>query len=142
MYPNNTSLNMHIKNVHTKDEKTGLKVAKQCPHCEKSFLCIANYNEHVKSKHQKNTPFKCDECERSYATISVLKTHKKLLHHRVKCEECGKGSYNAFDLKKHRANAHGITPKDAYQCNDCPKFFSIQTFLDKHIRSKHSSNKI
>ena len=63
-----------------------------------------------------------------------------MVHQRVKCEECGKEIYNVFALKQHRASAHGITPKDAWQCQECPKFFTVQTSLEKHIKSKHNSN--
>ena len=60
-----------------------------------------------------------------------------MVHQRVKCEECGKEICNSFILKRHKASVHGITPKDAYQCRECPSFFSTQTSLEKHVRSKH-----
>ena len=92
----------------------------------------------MKSKHEKKTPFKCNECNRSFGTNGVLKTHKGLVHQRVTCEECGKEICNSFILKKHKASVHGITPKDAYQCRECPSFFSAQTSLQKHVNSKHN----
>ena len=131
------SLSMHRHNAHNADNKLGKKDAKKCPYCEKKFQTRANYNEHVKAKHEKNTPFKCDECDRSYGTNGKLLNHKKLVHQRVKCDECGKEICNSFILKRHKASVHGITPKDAFQCEKCASFFSTQTSLDKHVNSKH-----
>ena len=135
------SLSTHRYNGHNADNKSRKKDAKKCPYCEKTFQTRANYNEHVKAKHEKNTPFKCDECDKSYATNGKLLTHKKLVHQRVKCDECGKEICNSFILKRHKASVHGISPTDAYQCKKCPSFFSTQSSLDKHVNSKHSTNK-
>ena len=126
------SLSLHISNVHS--DKHG----KKCQFCEKVFKYNKNLKEHVASKHEKNTPFKCDLCDRSYGTKTKLNDHKNLVHQRVKCDECGKEVCNSFTLKRHKASVHGTNPKDAYQCERCPKFFSSQTNLDKHIVSKHN----
>ena len=95
----------------------------------------------MKAKHEKNTQFERDECDRNYATNEKLLIHKKLVRQRLKCDECGKEICNSFILKRHKASVHGITPTDAYQCKKCPSFFSTQLSLDKHVDSKHSSNK-
>ena len=94
--------------------------------------------EHVLSKHEKNTPFKCDKCDRSYGTNKQLSKHQILVHERVNCDECGKEICNSFILKRHKASAHGILPKDYHQCEECPSFFSSETSLDKHVKSKHN----
>ena len=83
--------------------------------------------EHVLSKHEKNTPFKCDKCDRSYGTNKQLSKHQILVHERVNCDECGKEICNSFILKRHKASAHGILPKDYHQCEECPSFFSSET---------------
>jgi hypothetical protein len=132
-----TSLSIHRYNAHNADHKLRKKDAQNCPFCDKKFQTRANYNEHVKVKHEKNTPFKCDECDRSYGTNGKLLNHKQSVHQRVKCDECGKDICNSFILKRHKASVHGITPKDAYQCEKCTSFFSTQTSLDKHVNSKH-----
>ena len=72
---------------------------------------------------------------------SLQKGHKQLVHERVQCGECGKEIANKFDLKVHKKRVHGINPENSYKCQKCPKFFSLQTNLDKHIASKHESYK-
>merc|ERR1712088_26548 len=98
---------------------------------------MGNYLEHVKSKHEKKTPFQCNECDRSYATNKKLADHKQLVHQRVKCDECSKEICNSFILKRHKASVHGIKPKDDFQRSHCPMFFSYCSTLEKHIASKH-----
>ena len=120
-----------VKNVYIKNSNRNRKRQKDKIQLLKDDL------QHVKSKHEKKTPFHCDECDRNYATKRKLTNHKQLVHQRVKCDECGKEICNSFILKRHKASVHGITPKDAYQCEKCTSFFSTQTSLDKHVNSKH-----
>ena len=134
----NQALLMHTWKVHNTENKLKRKDGKKCPYCEKRFQGDGNYLEHVKAKHEKNTPFKCDECDRSYGTNRKLVSHKEMVHRRVKCELCGKEICNSFLLKRHKSSVHGITPMDAYQCEKCTSFFRTQTSLDKHVNSKHN----
>ena len=74
---------MHIYYVHETDKQLK-KFEKKCPHCEKLFHSRKNFEEHVISKHEKRTPFKCNECHRSYATNTVLKwVHHKAIFIRI-----------------------------------------------------------
>ena len=75
-------------------------------------------------KHEKNAKHQCAECHRSYGTNDKLQSHKKLVHEQVKCDECGKEICNSFILKRQKATVHGIKPKDDFQCELCPMFFS------------------
>ena len=124
----------HKVNVHSGDKR---QIEKKCQYCEKVFKTYSNYKEHVMVKHEKNAKHKCDECHRSYGTNAKLQSHKKLVHERVKCDECGKEICNSFILKRHKATVHGIKPKDDFQCEHCPMFFSYRSTLDKHVASKH-----
>ena len=102
----------------------------------KIWLLTLNY--YVWREHEKNTPFPCDQCKRSYTCERELKWHIKYVHERVKCEECGQEICNLFRLKRHKAQAHGIKPKNVLQCQHCPMFFHLKAFLDKHVATKHS----
>ena len=53
-----------------------------------------------------------------------FKVIKKLVLEQVKCDECGKEICNSFILKRQKATVHGIKPKDDFQCELCPIFFS------------------
>jgi hypothetical protein len=139
MYLLRMSLERHRQEVHQGVPKRPKHITPkfQCPHCEKR-LANAKMEEHIKSKHEMNTPFKCDKCTRSFGTATVLQTHKTNLHKRVNCDLCGQNICNSFWLKRHKASAHGITPKGSYQCPNCPLFFNQQGFLDNHVRKQHA----
>jgi hypothetical protein len=141
MYINQRTLDKHRLHVH-EGVPRGPKqkvVRLQCPHCEKR-LPRTKLNEHIKSKHEMNTPFKCNQCTRSFGTSGVLQTHKLNLHHRVNCDLCGQNICNSFWLKRHKASAHGITPKGSYQCPNCPLFFNLKGALENHLKKQHAEN--
>ena len=71
---------------------------------------------------------------------SLYTGHKKFVHDRVNCSECGKEICNSFILAKHKKAVHGIIPENTIQCQKCPMFFKIETMLEKHIASKHKSD--
>ena len=75
-------------------------------------------------KHEKNAKQKCAECHRSYGTNDKLQSHKKLVLEQVKCVEYEEKICNSFILKRQKATVHGIKPKDDFQCELCPMFFS------------------
>mgnify|MGYP002052408788 CR=1 FL=1 len=138
VYISQLSLKMHLKTAHSgKIYKTTTKKHRKCPHCVKTFTTLTSYKEHLKVKHENSATFNCPECPRSFGTSKKLNNHKKLVHMRVKCEVCGQEICNSFMLRRHKASAHGIVPKDVYQCKLCPMFFSLELSLDKHIESKH-----
>ena len=105
--------------MHT-GQKQKKKQEHKCPHCDKVFKMQQSYREHVKVKNEKSTPYKCGQYNRAYGTLIKLRNHKKLVHERVKCEECVKDICNLFILKRHKASVHGIKPSDAFQYELCP----------------------
>ena len=138
---NREALNSHKKNVHcTEDSKKKKeKPVRACPHCEKTFRVFASWKEHIKVKHEKDTPFKCDQCERAYGTRQRLRTHQNSMHRRVKCDQCGQEVCNSFLLKRHKASKHGIAPTDtAIQCKHCPLYFEFDIVLERHMQKQHS----
>jgi KRAB domain-containing zinc finger protein len=139
MYLTQISLDKHRQHVHQGVPKRPRHIPQklQCPHCEKR-LVKSKLDEHIKSKHEMNTPFKCDKCTRSFGTATFLQTHKNALHKRVNCDLCGQNICNSFWLKRHKSSAHGITPKSSFQCPNCPLFFNLQRYLDNHVKKQHA----
>ena len=138
---NDRTLKHHIRISHNVDgyKKKKNIIERTCPHCEKTFKCLISFKEHVKSKHEKDTPYKCDQCERAYGTIQVLRTHRRAMHQRVKCDQCGQEVCNTFLLKRHKASKHGIAPSEnAFQCEYCPMYFDLASYLEKHMQKQHS----
>jgi hypothetical protein len=113
---------------------------KPCPHCPMSFAANSSLKEHVKSKHEMNTPYKCDQCHRSYGTKCRLIVHQNSMHKRIKCDICGQEICNAFILKRHKASVHGVTPMNVVNCEHCSLFFEKQSSKDVHVKKHHPDN--
>ena len=139
IYLKQRTLEIHKRRVHR-----GTLPARQsrktyaCPLCNKTFTSGNNMEEHIKVKHENNTPEQCDECNRSFGTPHALKTHKYNMHRRSKCEICGQSLCNTFWLKRHLSTAHGITPQGSHQCSHCPLFFSSKGAKDNHVKKQHA----
>jgi uncharacterized C2H2 Zn-finger protein len=133
------SLQWHQNQHHLKltDPKRTTAKRKQCPHCPKTFIAQITYTEHIRSKHEMNTPYKCDQCHRSYGTKLRLEAHKTNVHKRVKCNICQQGICNSFMLKRHKASVHGVIPKNVFRCDHCPLFFAKIVSKESHVRTHH-----
>jgi uncharacterized C2H2 Zn-finger protein len=133
------SLLWHQNQHHLKlaDPKRMIAQRKQCPHCPKTFAAHPTWTEHIRSKHEMNTPYKCDQCNRSYGTEGKLKTHKRLVHTRIKCDICGQEICNSFILKKHKASVHGVMPSNVLRCEHCPMFFEKMLTKENHVKKQH-----
>jgi KRAB domain-containing zinc finger protein len=133
------SLASHKRQHHMSlsDPKRTPKKRKQCPHCPKTFAAHQSWLEHIKSKHEMNTPYKCDECTRSYGTKCRLLVHKTSMHKRIKCDICGQEICNSFMLRKHKASVHGVIPKNVFHCEHCPLFFYKVLSKESHVRTHH-----
>ena len=140
IYFSKLSLRFHIRTIHEgKIIPKKITRERKCPHCDKTFLRVASYQEHIKSKHENTTPFKCDQCNRSFGTRTRFKTHKTNVHSRVKCEECNIEICNPFMLKRHKATIHGIQPTNVFHCDFCPLFFNLIKAKEKHVQKHHNS---
>ena len=110
----------------------------ECPNCKKIFTSGNNLDEHIKVKHENNTPEQCDECNRAFGTPHALKAHKYNMHKRSKCEICGQSLCNTFWLKRHMSASHGIRPEGSIPCSHCPLFFSSKGAKDNHVKKQHA----
>ena len=98
-----------------------------------------NLREHVLVVHEKTTPFPCDKCSQKFGTRNYLKSHITVVHSKENCDICGQQVYNLFELKRHKASAHGIIPEGVFLCDTCPLFFKYQLNLTRHKQTKHPS---
>ena len=74
IYLKQRTLELHKKRVHrgTLPTKSARK-SYNCEKCNKTFTSGNNLEEHIKVKHEQNTPEHCDECNRSFGTPHALK---------------------------------------------------------------------
>ena len=125
----------HKHNVHTKRYFK----PKTCKFCKKEFANAGRLRHHVLFMHEENKLHQCDLCPRKFALGSKLRAHIKLVHERVKCEICRFELCNFFLLTRHKAQVHGIKPKNVHDCDRCDLFFKNKISLIKHIDKKHNS---
>ncbi len=124
----------HEGKARPKDKSKNLK----CPHCDRVFSKNLNYTEHVRSKHENNTPFRCDLCPKAYGTEPFLKIHIHNTHKRPKCEICGKEICNKLWLKRHMAKVHGVMPEKSFPCDVCSFVFDTEDSKSKHMMKQHA----
>ena len=112
---------------------------RQCDHCGKTFKKRTNYIEHVRSKHENNTPFECDSCGKKFGTRSCLSKHKSMAHKRFNCGSCDKVLSSLYALRRHEVLDHGIISKKAIQCDQCSLIFHSSEMHKKHRENVHET---
>ena len=81
--------------------------------------------------------FECETCSKSYPTKSGLRNHFKNIHgKKTTCELCNQTLSNSSSIRQHRKRFH-LEPKN-YICDLCDKVFKTDTYLGKHVKTKHS----
>ena len=140
-YDNKVSLKMHIYTKHSGYKPPPYK-GKKCKQCDQTFPSSIAYHEHFQRVHKNSTPFKCTHCDKSYGTKARLKNHTKLVHQRVKCDECSQEICNDFMLQRHKATVHGTKPTGVIFCPCCPLFYKTEASLNAHIAKHHPEHPV
>ncbi len=141
VYISNLSLGRHKRRIHEGKGKARVrakKVKDPCTYCGKLVPKGLPMTEHVKSKHENDTPFKCEQCPRAYATVSFLRTHVISVHRKMTCKICGKEICNKFWYRRHMAKEHNVVDEDSFQCDRCVAVFDTLEAKKKHMMKQHS----
>jgi len=137
IFPNHSSMNQHIKLLHSKGEK---KSSFLCTFetCSKSFSTKQHLKSHI-CVHTGIKPYNCDKCSKSFSSKHQLKIHIHV-HTGVKpykCDSCQKTFATKQHLQTHKTIHSGIR---SYKCDKCPKAFTRKQHLKTH-KLIHSRNK-
>jgi len=93
--------------------------------------------EETKGKTRKMKTFNCGVCDRDFTTKQALCnhvwTHEGQKNFECDVENCGKRFSSAAGVRYHR-RCH--FPSN-HQCTVCQRWFTGQSHLDRHLRSKH-----
>ena len=127
-------------------------------------VSIKNYQDNVRSVHDKDSYFVCDTCPNSFRRNSHLKRHQERVHSTARkytCLACSKGCVSKDELVTHMKYHTGErlficnTCSDTFitnsklkahkrkhdgtmlQCQTCDKKFSTSTHLNVHVRFVH-----
>ena len=99
-----------------------------CPECGKSVPSLKN---HLRRMHSKEK-FICDICSREYHNFELMQEHKRAVHEKVPCTECGK-LIGVKLMKRHIKSVHTPNNLKKFRCDTCGKGFVTNSFLSDHI---------
>ena len=103
------------------------KEPKVCPECGKKVHNLTGHRlTHYQEKHQ------CSFCPSVFRSRSSLDAHKKAVHEKVPCTECGK-LFGAKFMKRHIEAAHTPDDQKKCRCEVCGKGFSCNLSLLEHL---------
>uniref|UniRef100_A0A3B3HHL2 C2H2-type domain-containing protein n=1 Tax=Oryzias latipes TaxID=8090 RepID=A0A3B3HHL2_ORYLA len=112
-----------------------------CLYCDYKSADSSNLKTHIKTKHSKEMPYKCERCFQTFAEEEELLQHG-LTHEENKthqCAHCDHKSSNSSDLKRHIISVH--TKDYPHKCAVCGKGFHRPSELKKHSLS-HRTKKL
>ncbi|XP_054481508.1 zinc finger Y-chromosomal protein 1 isoform X2 [Anoplopoma fimbria] len=112
-----------------------------CLYCDYKSADSSNLKTHIKTKHSKEMPYKCERCFQTFAEEEELIQHgltheENKTHH---CAHCDHKSSNSSDLKRHIISVH--TKDYPHKCAICGKGFHRPSELKKHSVS-HRTKKL
>ncbi|KAM9333644.1 zinc finger Y-chromosomal protein 1 isoform 2-T2 [Pholidichthys leucotaenia] len=112
-----------------------------CLYCDYKSADSSNLKTHIKTKHSKEMPYKCERCFQTFAEEEELMQHgltheENKAHH---CAHCDHKSSNSSDLKRHIISVH--TKDYPHKCAVCGKGFHRPSELKKHSVS-HRTKKL
>lgn len=153
VYTDKLSLNVHVSSAHKLDAPDNTLAQPQsvdntpenvdrirpfkCHECGKSFRYPSLLEIH-KRIHSKEKPYQCKVCGKSFSLSSYLQQHLIIHTNKrpYKCPDCGKDFALLHNMKSHQ-KLHQEKP---FRCNHCPKGYSDETQLQRHILS-HNGDK-
>jgi len=98
-----------------------------CPECG---LIVDNLAKHCRKKHGEKQV--CSLCSREFKSLSLLQGHKRSVHERVPCSECGK-LVGVRNVKRHMESAHTPDDQKKFRCEICGKGFSERRGFSDHM---------
>ena len=105
---------------------------KECKVCPECGVTVQNLSGHLTRIHNRETQI-CDICSREYPSLIHLTAHRKKVHEKVPCTQCGK-LFAAKVMNRHIQSAHTPDDQKKFRCDTCGK-----GFIDKQRLSEHNN---
>ncbi|TFY51118.1 hypothetical protein EVG20_g11159 [Dentipellis fragilis] len=130
--------------------RSSRKVHPCCVPCERVFVDTSAYSQHRESVHT----FPCAKCNTKYRSEAGLQQHYQTSKAHVKCNRCGEGFYNRYNLNSHMASEHPTICEKSFlsleeldrhnrepaihpKCQYCGGLFKDASAIIEHITSEH-----
>ena len=153
-----TNIKGHMKSTHTPDDQKKFR----CDTCGKGFINKQHFSEHLNihtgekpfkckfcpaafasknscAKHErlgfcvlKREKHICNVCSWEFSTLNKLNKHKKAVHEKVPCADCGK-LFGPGPMNKHTQSVHTPDDQKKFRCDTCDKGFISNQCLLEHI---------
>ncbi|XP_015834122.2 zinc finger protein ZFP2 isoform X8 [Tribolium castaneum] len=125
---------VHISRFHEREYKFF------CDFCDYKTYNGSNLQAHVISMHTRDFRLKCDVCGKGFLNKKKLASHKEITHEgeRFTCEFCGKAFMVYRNFKLHLQEHDPVRVESKFSCPNCPKCFTKETCLKKHVKTMHS----
>ena len=99
-----------------------------CPECG---VLANNLSAHLNYRHYAEKQI-CTLCSQEFRNLYRLNAHKKTVHEKVQCTECGK-LFGMIKIKGHIQAAHTPEDQKKFRCDTCGKGFIDNRRLSDHI---------
>lgn len=134
-FPGTTKLRRHIAKVHTQIKPF------MCDLCPMRFFYKNELQRHIIKhipKEFRDFSVPCDECGKIMFNKHVLKSHKELVHQKLRkfsCELCGKLYESKLRLEIHITSFHKKLKQ--FTCNLCNGAYITKLALKGHVKRQH-----
>lgn len=105
-----------------------------CKYCGKTFYTKLSMENHERSLHTHEHPFKCEVCETTFSNHNVYNSHMRTHKGGFPCLMCAKVFVHEKTLQRHMESHVG--PR-GYECNVCGSHFLKKHALFKHKALRH-----
>ena len=81
---------------------------------------------------QSREKYNCKVCLIEFSSLHYLNKHKKTVHQKVPCAECGKSFRSGSSMNNHIQAAHTPDNQNNFRCDTCGKSFTDNQLLSEH----------
>lgn len=149
LFKSDSSLWLHMINVHSKDRKTQSSVERslKCQVCGRAFRWKHHLSDHERT-HTKERPYSCPICGKTFRQSSAKNAHVKIVHNEAgalsvrpepknKCNVCGKAFWQKSKLVRHFRVHTGERP---FACDICDRTYRQKAALTVHVKNVHGND--
>ncbi len=111
-----------------------------CPKCKAVLTDKGVLRHHMRTVHAPDhIKYVCPKCQKCFKEKGTLRKHM-VAHGKVK-EKCSECNAELYDIKRHMERNHGESANKTFTCLKCPRNFSYESSLTRHMKHFHSDER-